>query len=354
MTGVITPAGVRLYTGLELTELTELPDDCVIFVEDHVGSGNGDLSVHQHFVDLVQARGTNAPAIAVEYARFDSDPSVVAWPRQAYFVSQTLARYIVPEPWIEKTSAFNFMINKPRLSRTWLIDRLSELNIHTKHYSMAGDDRGIYSRRCWVNDGMRVVSDQILNGRVSNIEIYQSWLRHKVFEPTVFSLVTEPAWNEMSFFISEKTIWAWEAGTIPIWIGSWAAADTMAELGFDVFYDLIDHAYQHEPDADRRLVMALDLNQHLLCDSRTALDFWNQNRSRIEWNRQHMRSGDWFREHARREVSRTGISAQDLAQLMFYTLDDRSNYESNLLTDRYDARIVINNKEQSCTEEPAN
>jgi len=348
MNGVHTPAGVVLFTGLELNSIERFPDDHVVFVQDHIGSGDGPDTAQDRFLDLLENQSPGA-TVAIEYARADEitqqNSRVICWPIQTWFVCQTLARFVPADAWAPKSAAFNFMVNKPRPNRVHLVDQLNELGIDTEYYSMPWPDRGSYQRRCWINPDMTVTEDQILNGNVSNVEIYQAWLKSQVFEPTVISLVTEPAWHEQAFFVSEKTVWAWEAGTIPIWVGSWAAADTMADLGFDPFYDIVDHAYQRESDPERRLRMAVECNQDLLRDTERCVELWHQHRDRFEFNRRHMRSGEWLQELVMRELRRTDVPAADLAQLMFYTLSDHSNYESNLLTQRQNCSIMINHKE---------
>lgn len=331
----------HLSSGNDLTLLDDLPRDRTLFIEDHLGGGDGEDGAAQRLVKALQ-KAPAEPAVAIEYVRHSitQQVNVICWPRQTLFVALTLARYVKPDPWQQKTAAFNFMINKPRYNRTRLVDRLTDLGLRSEHYSLPGSQSAHYVRRCWINSDMRVLSDQILNGSVSNVEIYQSWLKSHVFEPTVISLITEPAWHEQACFLSEKTVWAWESGTMPIWVGSWGVADAMAELGFDVFYDIIDHGYQHEIDPHRRMEMAIANNHDLLSDTKKLINFFQCNTQRFEYNRRHMRSGEWFRRHVNKEIARTGISAQDLACLMFYSLDDANNYESKLLTSRHNSYII--------------
>lgn len=167
--------------------------------------------------------------------------------------------------WENKTWAFNFMVNKPRKHREILMDLVHELELTSYRHSL-----------CWASDyksiartdyrfGDEQVMDQgILNGQHRNAATYARLLKTKVFEPTCLSLITEPAFYERETIITEKTLMAIWAGTLPLWVGGWRCADVMRELGFDVFDDVIDHGYQDLSDPVERCQQAMYRNQHLL------------------------------------------------------------------------------------------
>jgi hypothetical protein len=104
----------------------------------------------------------------------------------------------------------------------------------------------------------------ILNGAYKNATTYNRLLKSPVFEATSVSLITEPAFHERETIITEKTLMAIWAGTMPIWVGGWRCADTMRDFGFDVFDDMIDHRYQDLVDPGERCRQAILLNMHLL------------------------------------------------------------------------------------------
>lgn len=108
------------------------------------------------------------------------------------------------------------------------------------------------------------------NGAFKNALTYNKLLQHTVFEPTCVSLITEPAYYEKETIVTEKTLMALYAGTIPIWVGGWRIADYMASMGFDVFDHVVDHSYQTELDPVRRCDLAVELNLGLLTNFKLA------------------------------------------------------------------------------------
>jgi hypothetical protein len=84
--------------------------------------------------------------------------------------------------------------------------------------------------------------------------------------------------------ITEKTIMAIYAGTLPVWIGGWRLPDAMRDLGFDVFDDIVDHSYSTLEDPVARLDQALLRNQHLLTDFDLTRNFIAHNHHRLQHN----------------------------------------------------------------------
>jgi hypothetical protein len=84
--------------------------------------------------------------------------------------------------------------------------------------------------------------------------------------------------------ITEKTIMAIYAGTLPVWIGGWRLPDAMRDLGFDVFDDIVDHSYSTLADPVARLDQALIKNQRLLIDFDLVRNFIAANQSRLQHN----------------------------------------------------------------------
>jgi hypothetical protein len=179
--------------------------------------------------------------------------------------------------WSRKTATFNFMINKPRSNRRRLLALIKQHQLTNYRHSLAWKTND-------VNDipvtnyvfGPEVTMDQgVRNGSFKNAYTYNKLLQNTVFEPTCVSLITEPAYYERETIVTEKTLMALYAGTIPIWVGGWRIADYMTSMGFDVFSDVVDHSYQTEPDPGRRCDLAVQLNLALLTDfdlARRSLD----------------------------------------------------------------------------------
>lgn len=167
--------------------------------------------------------------------------------------------------WKCRTHAFNFMINKPRPHRLLLMDMIDRLNLTDYLHSLCWNQpyKSIIPTDFSFGDE-RHLDQGILNGHHRNASTYARLLKRSVFEPTCVSLITEPAWQEHETILTEKTLMAVWAGTIPIWIGGWCCAATMSNFGFDVFDDIVDHSYQDLENAEQRCIRAIDLNLHLL------------------------------------------------------------------------------------------
>ena len=163
-------------------------------------------------------------------------------------------------PW-----AFNFMINKPRPHRLRVMDLIIENGLTSYRHSLCWQQgyREIPATAFAFGDEHQL--DQgLLNGSHPNAETYENLLKNRVYAPTCVSVITEPAWQERETIITEKTIMAIWAGTVPIWAGGWRCADYMQSIGFDVFTDIVDHAYQYQMNPVTRIDRAIRDNLHLL------------------------------------------------------------------------------------------
>ena len=168
--------------------------------------------------------------------------------------------------WANKTATFNFMINKPRPHRIQLLKMIKEFELADYRHSLAWKTNTINDIP--VTDykfGPEVVMDRgVKNGSFCNAHTYQALLQKTVFEPACVSLITEPVYYERETIITEKTIMAMYAGTIPIWVGGWRIPDYLKQAGFDTFDDIVDHSYQDLADPADRCRQAVELNLDLL------------------------------------------------------------------------------------------
>ena len=168
--------------------------------------------------------------------------------------------------WSNKTTTFNFMINKPRPHRFLLLEMLEEFGLTDYCHSLAWQSNSV--NNITVTDyrfGPEVVMERgVRNGSFCNAQTYQGLLQTTVFEPTCVSLITEPAYYERETIITEKTLMAMYAGTIPVWVGGWRIPDYLKQAGFDVFDDVVDHSYQNLKDPVDRCRQAIELNLDLL------------------------------------------------------------------------------------------
>lgn len=167
--------------------------------------------------------------------------------------------------WNNKTCAFNFMINKPRVHRTILLDLIVEQQLTNYSHSLCWKEsyKSIHPTNYLIG-GEVELEKGIKNGNFLNARTYNELLKTHVFEPSCVSLITEPVYYERQTIVTEKTIMAIYGGTVPIWIGGWGIPDYMKSIGFDIFDDLVDHSYQYHPDPLFRCQDALIKNIHLL------------------------------------------------------------------------------------------
>ena len=188
--------------------------------------------------------------------------------------------------WSNKTHCFNFMINKPRLNRIRLLEYVEQHQLTNRLHALPWRYSDYASIP--VTDyriGEEVVMDQgVKNRHYPNALTYQQLLQRQVFEPTCVSLITEPCYLEREIMITEKTIMAMYAGTLPVWVGGWRLPDAMRDLGFDVFDDIVDHSYSTLADPVARLDQALIKNQRLLTDFDLIRDFIAVNQQRLQHN----------------------------------------------------------------------
>ena len=210
--------------------------------------------------------------------------------------------------WRDRPCTFNFMINKPRLHREFLLLLIKHFNLDNYTYTLCWKrpeinqnnlsrvtDNPVYHEIINTTTvdlptqqfllGQENLLDRGLQYRhITNSENYQQFLQKNVFEPSCISIITEPVFYERETIISEKTIMAIYGGTIPIWVGGWRIPDYMRSLGFDIFDDVVDHSYQALADPLDRCYQAVRLNLHLLQDHRRVQDIVAQSQARLQHN----------------------------------------------------------------------
>jgi hypothetical protein len=218
--------------------------------------------------------------------------------------------------WNLKPNTFNFMINKPRFHRIFLLQLIEHFQLSNYSHSLPwkATDAFLNPRiRTTTNDphflniidsinktsvpvtdykfGPEVTMDYgIRNGNFLNAETYKHLLKTTVFEPSCISIISEPIFFEREALVSEKTIMALYGGTFPIWFGGWKNADSMRYLGFDVFDDIIDHSYEDLPNPIERCYYAIKRNLPLLIDYNKTKKLADQNHSRFQHNLDLLRS----------------------------------------------------------------
>ena len=223
----------------------------------------------------------------------------------ARYTDQFIQQDIIPN-WTNKTQTFNFMINKTRIHRNFLLMLLEHFELTNYEYTLCWKHNTVNRSRMlaeapqyqniikqakltipnrqYLFGTERLLDQGLQYGSITNPEVYQTFLQQAVFEPTCYSLITEPAFYERETIITEKTIMAIYGGTMPIWVGGWRIADWMRDQGFDVFDDLIDHSYQDSADPYDRCYQAIYKNYELLNDFETSKKVIEYSQDRLQHN----------------------------------------------------------------------
>lgn len=263
----------------------EVIHDAIVYIDDHHWDEH---SQKFHVADLL-ARNPGNHLLVFDHLAHDDQlahlPHVCLPVYLAAETEQFIAAGIVPD-WNHKRYCFNFMINKPRPHREWLLRMVDQHGLTSWRHSLPWRQSPCASIP--VTDyrfGPEQRLDRgIRNGAYLNCQTYQGLLQTAVFEPTCVSVITEPCWQEREVMITEKTVMAIYAGTLPLWVGGWRLPDVMRELGFDVFDDVMDHGYSTLADPEQRMQQAVSRNLHLLTDFDTVHDFVQANQHRLAEN----------------------------------------------------------------------
>jgi len=214
---------------------------------------------------------------------------------------------IIPN-WSKRKQCFNFMINKPRFHREFLLVLIEHFKLTNYNYTLCWKKPAISTlslskltekyKQLILDTPVTIDTKNFLLGQenlldrglqykhIQNSKNYQKFLQKEVFEPSCISVITEPAFFEKETIITEKTIMSIYSGTLPIWVGGWRCADIMRDYGFDVFDDIIDHSYQNMEDPFDRCYYAIERNIDLLKDLERANNFVQNNCVRFEHNLQ--------------------------------------------------------------------
>ena len=104
-----------------------------------------------------------------------------------------------------------------------------------------------------------------------------------VYGSAAVNIVTETEYEPPVGIVTEKTLFAIAAEQIPIVIGHRGIVQHCRDLGFDMFDDVVNTAYDHMPD-DVRVEQALELNRDLI-QGRIDLAPY---RSRLAANREYL------------------------------------------------------------------
>lgn len=154
---------------------------------------------------------------------------------------------------------------------------LAPINLSTRFYQEQGK----------IFDQTDVQELQTLYGRINyggNKWTWDTFLNDLIGKSAV-SLIAETGHYQKLSSLTEKTCYAFFSLTFPIWIGNWGQADAVAQIGLDVFPDVIDHSYQWYPTLIERCYWAFELNKRLLSDLKYAAKLRKLHLDRLLCNR---------------------------------------------------------------------
>ena len=219
----------------------------------------------------------------------------------------------------ETDHSFNFSVNISRVDRILMMKLISWFGLLDYQYSWRGD--GVNCDMSPVLTELRKITQPWLTKQlknhilapvtefeprwieVSKVPIVHEWgtspddLSNNVtlmwisavkpmMEKTAITLICESSncvGMPVSHF-SEKTMFSIIAATFPIWVGTYGQADQLAEIGFDVFSDVIDHSYQYYNTALERCYHAIHDNIDILIDVDRAKELRKRHWHRLQRN----------------------------------------------------------------------
>ena len=212
---------------------------------------------------------------------------------------------------------FNFLINKKQINRYLLLKLIDWFKLRSYDYTWSGigtdmDLSGILAefdqlsdnvildltkfkthvlspinylpKKFFANDSAKITRSGVENYG-SNVETWNQFLGPMVSQ-TAVSLITESIRHERYMVYTEKTIYAMQGLTFPIWVGGYAQARTWADKGFDVFDDVINHDYQYCNTLLERCTRAVADNLQILTDLNFAREQKLANLPRLRRNRE--------------------------------------------------------------------
>ena len=114
---------------------------------------------------------------------------------------------------------------------------------------------------------------------------------HELFSGSSVSLISESIAYQKGSVFTEKTLFALMGLTFPIWVGGYKQADSFAQMGFDIFDDIINHKYQNYDTLIERCYHAFADNIELLKDAELSKALRVKNMNRLLSNKQKLFDG---------------------------------------------------------------
>ena len=102
------------------------------------------------------------------------------------------------------------------------------------------------------------------------------------YQNSYINVVTESLFFENAIHITEKVFKPFYFFQLPIFVSSYSYVKKLKELyGFDVFDDLINHSYDDEPNAEKRMFLIVSELIRLIKNKSDVIEFYKNNEYRF-------------------------------------------------------------------------
>lgn len=134
-----------------------------------------------------------------------------------------------------------------------------------------------------------------------------------VYKDCALNIVCETIYDAPCGILTEKTLFAFIAGQIPITIAHKGYVTELINMGFDMFTDIVDTSFDRMPD-DVRWQAALDLNRDLINSGVKRTDHLE----RLQFNKNHalVTLGKKYIDLYCAQMHSFGLSSKDLKSLL--------------------------------------
>lgn len=106
-----------------------------------------------------------------------------------------------------------------------------------------------------------------------------------LYQDSLTEIINETVWQpDIGGIISEKYLNSVYGKNFPVIIGVANSIQSIRDLGFDVFDDIIDHSYDTISSPTVRLIQALERNKKLLCDFNYTKKCWESCQQKMVQN----------------------------------------------------------------------
>lgn len=116
-----------------------------------------------------------------------------------------------------------------------------------------------------------------------NIENFNTQLR-PMYRDSFVEIITETTFCSPAYHLTEKTWHAFSGCNFPIFLFGQGGVQHLRDMGFDVFDDVVCHAYDNVSNPIDRIMMAIEMNKGLLTNLDLVKDLWEVNRHRFGKN----------------------------------------------------------------------